>query len=317
MIELLHSAEARGAGLVHARDLAELGLNPRHIRGALSRGMLVRVARGAYAIPPHDRQHWPSELHALRVRATLPLASPNSIASHLSAAALHDLPLIGSWPTSVHTTVPGARGGSSSKGIIRHTSAQQVAAVRQHGVSVTSIARTIVDVAATQSLLIAVTMCDSALHRRLVTIDELADELLAIGRSRGRRRAADCLAFADGLAESPGESATRVNAWQLGYELPQLQIPVATRRGNYSVDLGWESARLFGEFDGKVKYTRDSMMKGKTIDAVVFEEKQREDAIRAATDRSFVRLLWREVLNVRVLNAILSDAGVPRRIRTV
>lgn len=316
MIELIRIAEARGAGIVHARDLSELGLNSRHIRTAISLGMLARVTRGAYAVPPEGRPHWPRELHALQVRATMQLASRNSVASHLSAASLHELPLIGPWPTRVHATVAGARGGSSSDGIVRHAGAAPIAETRQHGVRVTSVARTLVDVAATQSLLIAVTMCDAALHRGLLTVDELANELTTSRRAHGRRRAEECFALADGRAESPGESASRVNAWLLGYELPELQVPVNTRRGHYRVDLGWEVARLFGEFDGKVKYTRDSMVKGKAIDEVVFEEKQREDAIRAATQRTFVRLLWREVLNVREFNSILGEAGVPRRSRT-
>lgn len=45
-------------------------------------------------------------------------------------------------------------------------------------------------------------------------------------------------------------------------------------------DFGWEERRLVGEFDGRIKYGR-LLEPGQEPGDAVFEEKRREDAVRA------------------------------------
>ena len=315
MRELIEVAEASGGGLVLAARLAALGLNSRHIRRAVEAGLLVRIARGVYARPPGSRPFRPDELHSLRVRGAAALHSRDAVVSHLSAAALHGLPLIGPWPSRVEVSVAGAAGGSSSAGIRRHTPAEPPDETVLDGVRVTSLARTLVDVACTSSMLVGVTMIDAALHSDRVTKDALVEQLARAPQRTGLRRALQSVEFADRRAESPGESLTRVRAWQLGFEAPDLQVAVSTRIGSFVVDFGWAACALFGEFDGAVKYTRAEFMRRRSIDAVVGDEKRREDAIRAATGRRFIRITWAEALSAPILHGILGAAGVARRLR--
>ncbi|MGV8886413.1 MAG: type IV toxin-antitoxin system AbiEi family antitoxin domain-containing protein [Microbacteriaceae bacterium] len=306
-------AEARGHGLILATHLHELGVNSRRVRRALAAGELVRVHRGAYARPPSDRALWPGELHALRVRAAMALEPRNAVVSHVSAAASHGLPLIGPWPSRVHVSVAGARSGSSSAGIARHIPAVAPDEVQVGGVRVTSLARTLVDVASTNSFLAGVTMMDAALRAGGVTKDELANELLNARFRVGVRRAHESIAFADARSHMPGESLTRVRAWELGFERPELQIAVTTRLGQSEVDFGWESCALLAEFDGEVKYTRGEYLRGRTAVQALVDEKAREDAIRAQTGRRFLRIVWSEALSAPILERMLRESGVSQR----
>lgn len=78
--------------------------------------------------------------------------------------------------------------------------------------------------------------------------------------------------------------------------------------------LHWEETRVVGEFDGRDKYLKPEYLRGRTPSDVVFEEKVREDRIRA-TDRNVVRWVWDELNSPGRLERILLDAGVPLRRR--
>ena len=313
MLDALAIAEVRGNGLIHFADLLELGVTSRQVRRAMGEGYLIRVHRGVYARPPENDLTPARDLHRLKVRATYSLAGPDSIVSHLSAAAMHGLPLIGRWPDRVHVSRVDAEGGSSSPGIVSHRTDDIPEMVMTEGVIVTSIIRTLVDVACTSSFAVGVAMTDFAMRLYGLTIDELLNELERVAPEYGRKVARQAFEFADGRSGSPGESLSRVQAHLLGYEPPELQVNVTTVKGRFDVDFGWLGVRRFGEFDGLVKYTRDAYLKGRPIQDVVVEEKEREDAIRAKTGNSFVRWLWKDALVPAVFDRILREAGVPRR----
>lgn len=312
MIDEIAIAEVRGSGLIYSADLTDLGLHPRMVRQAIDDGLLLRLRRGVYARAPIGRALWPRELHALTARATLSLSSDENVASHLTAAALHRLPLIGRWPATAHVLKVGAAGGSSSSGITRHRVDRAIETVTIDGVVTTTLDRTLIDVASSSPLLVAVTMMDAAIRSGAIDKDHLAREFEAICPPRRARTVWNAIEFSDGRSASPGESLCRVRAWELGFEVPQLQTTVVTRLGDFDVDFDWPEARLFGEFDGKVKYTRDAFMKGRSIDEVVLDEKAREDAIRSSTGNSFIRCIWREALDPAVFGRMLDEAGVPR-----
>lgn len=66
-----------------------------------------------------------------------------------------------------------------------------------------------------------------------------------------------------------------------GVPLPELQRELRDDAGRLiaRVDFWWEEKRLVGEFDGKVKYTRDLAPDG-DVPRVVWAEKKREDRVR-------------------------------------
>ena len=312
MLDALEIAEIRGHGLLHSADLIELGVTSRLIRRALGEGVLVRVHRGVYALPKPNESLKPSELHRLQVRATIGLAGPDSVVSHLSAAAMHGLPLIGTWPKRVHVSRVGSLGGSSSPGIVSHRARDIPEITMIDDVAVTTLTRTVVDVASTCSFVIAVAMIDHALRVGGLTKEAVLAECDRVGLEFGKRKVFDAVEFSDERSGSPGESLSRVHAHLLGFAAPDLQVEVTTVRGKFDVDFGWLTARRFGEFDGIVKYTRAAYLKGRTVEQVVIAEKEREDSIRAKTGHTFVRWLWKDALNPAVFDRILREAEVPR-----
>ena len=157
------------------------------------------------------------------------------------------------------------------------------------GLPVTSAARTVADLGRTLPFEVALVPADGALFRRLVTPDALA-EAVARGARRPRNGAARrVVAFADGQAESPGETRSRVAIRRAGLPAPVLQYPV----GGLRCDFGWEEHRTVAEFDGKIKYGR-CLRPGQSPGDAVFAEKVREDAVR---DRGLqvVRWIWAEL----------------------
>ncbi len=75
----------------------------------------------------------------------------------------------------------------------------------------------------------------------------------------------------------------------------------------------WEAERLLGEFDGRVKYGR-LLRPGQEPGDVVFEEKRREDAMRAE-DWGMVRWTWDDIDRDGVLAGRVGRALRARRRR--
>ncbi len=164
MSELLDVASALGGGLISAADLNQLGIESHGLHSMVASGRLVRIRQGIYvgaeAWQAADRH----ERYRLFVRATAASGRRPATVSHLSAAAMHGLPIIGPWPTAVHVIDPDASGGSHGRSVIRHRHVQHTDAVEMGGITVTPLLRTLVDVAATSRFLVAVTMIDHVLH---------------------------------------------------------------------------------------------------------------------------------------------------------
>lgn len=129
---------------------------------------------------------------------------------------------------------------------------------------------------------------------------------------RGAGAARRVIGFANGLSGSPGESLSRVRIHELRFPAPILQQGFIDARGRIIVDFWWPGFNLAGEFDGLVKYHRAEYMSGQTIEDVVVKEKLREDRLRRVGP-SVSRWIWAEASRVRPLDAILTQAGLPRR----
>lgn len=121
----------------------------------------------------------------------------------------------------------------------------------------------------------AVTVADAALRRAahphpdvppaFVTHDDLRSELQNIAPTHGRTKARAVIEFANGLADRPGESMSRVSLMRSGLPAPDLQVGLAGASGRvWIVDFWWPDHKLIGEFDGKWKYTDPEFMGGRT-----------------------------------------------------
>jgi len=137
------------------------------------------------------------------------------------------------------------------------------------GLPATSLARTVWDCLTTLPPGDALVAADAAL-RAGVSRQQL--ESYARPGGRGHSRALTALRFADGGAESPGESMCRYRLLRAGLPVPETQVAVSTRLGTFWGDLGWPQWRLIVEYDGRVKYREQPA-------EVLIREKRRHDAL--------------------------------------
>jgi hypothetical protein len=242
------------------------------------------------------------------------------VLSHQSAAAIWGIPVLGDSRGLVHVLTTVAAGTRTENGFRRH--AADIAeddVVERDGVRVTSLHRTLIDLARDMPFASAVVSLDWSLRPPVehapprTIIGELQEYFDQFPSPRNRRRVHRALEFASPLAGSPGESASRAVTHELGFPAPILQFEVTDRRGVAGIaDFGWPEHALLGEFDGLVKYTRDMTRPGENVDAIVVREKIREDRMRA-TGRRMTRWLWKDVMQPALLHQQLSDAGLRRR----
>jgi len=260
-------------------DLAARGLVDGDLARLRRAGDLERVRRGAY-VRPDDVERSPEEQHRVLIAATMPQLGSGAVLSHASGAVLRDLPVWREALGSVHVTRPRRGGGGRRTVLRRHTSPLDPDEVGEvDGWPVTALARTVVDHARSVPFEQGVAAADRALALGLdPVLLQAALEREAGWPGAGRaRRVAD---FADGRAESAGESVSRVVLARLGLMPEDLQLAVVDGvRVVGRVDFAWPEHRTIGEFDGRLKYGR-LLRKGEDIVQVVYREKVREDLLR-------------------------------------
>jgi hypothetical protein len=110
----------------------------------------------------------------------------------------------------------------------------------------------------------------------------------------GSRSAGRVTVFADGLAESVGESRGRVKIAAAGLPAPELQVEMCDDFGLVvaRVDFLFRAMRTIGEFDGRIKYRLAGA--GSDLEEVLWREKRREDALRAL-GYEVVRFTWADL----------------------
>jgi hypothetical protein len=281
------------------RQLRERGYSHTEIARRVRAGELARIRTGAYEIPAGRRSD--PDQHYRLIRATAPQIQSGSVISHGSAAVLHRLP---TWPAAldrVHVTRDRGSGARRRAWVFVHGAglpADDITVI--DGIAVTSLSRTVLDLARTLPWEQAVAAGDRALALGL----EPGTLVAGLGRMKrwpGACQARRVVEVLDPLSESPGESVSRVRCLEQGLPRPTLQYVVRDRRGHdvARCDFAWEELRTVGEFDGKVKYGR-LLRPGERIEDIVFAEKQREDAIR---DEGWqvVRWLWSDLYRPEVI----------------
>jgi Protein of unknown function (DUF559) len=220
----------------------------------VQRGVLVPVGRGVYA---RTKVATPRGEQALQVAAALAVGKPGAVGSHHSAAVIHGLDLLDRplRETAV-THPPGLGSGTRRPGVRVHVAALPDGHVTvTRGVRVTSVARTVVDLARTSPFQSGVVVADSALRTKQTTKAELKAVIEACARWPGLRRASQVVKFSDGKSESVLESISRVALREQGIPPPELQEWVGGNgRWLGRVDFLWRRYATIGEADGAVKY---------------------------------------------------------------
>jgi len=228
---------------VSRQQLFGLGFSEAAIQRRITVGRLVIVEQGVFAVAPvleHD--DW-----GHRMGATL--TAPGSVLSHLSAAAAWGL--LSSPRRLVTVTRPGSGGPRLHGGIVAHRSStlEGECTVLQ-GVPITSVARTLLDLARSVSDRALARAVREAVRLGLITLPSLGDTLGAYRRRRGARRLAATVARYSGLPVERARSGAEIRALEVlcaaGRPLPRLNVRVAGEEA----DLSWPVPRLIVEVDG-------------------------------------------------------------------
>jgi len=164
-------------GLLSRRQAREVGLSPTQIEGLLARGSWVRVLPSVYraAAAPES---WPQPLMAAFL-----WAKGKAVISRQAAAALWEFENY--WRTRVELS--GLSKLSPPPGVVYHRVTRLAAAdlTIRRGIRVTSVARTLVDLAAVVTPRTLERTLDEGLRRQMVTLKALRHCIERNGR-RGR-----------------------------------------------------------------------------------------------------------------------------------
>lgn len=279
----------------------------------------VSIYRGVYVRDDLWRSMTNDAQYVMRLAAAREIA-PGAVFSHDSAAALWRLPAVMPWPRRAHIAQSRSAPAKSNSVFLRHTARVPLQTVSIDGFDVTGLARTVVDIAATSSLGAAVTMADAALRRTVhplagvpitsITPADLFAELGQLAISHGSARARKAIEIADGAADRPGESMSRVAMTIAKITMPLLQVDRYGASGRrYVVDFWWPHCGVIGEFDGNSKYTDPEFLRGRTPEQALRDEKAREDDLRAA-GYGMSRWGWDLAVSPAGLRSHLASAGV-------
>ncbi|PUB25333.1 hypothetical protein C8K30_10778 [Promicromonospora sp. AC04] len=267
------------------------------LRRALAAREIERLRRGAYtAVDSGETGLQKADQARRRAKRTVVAVhrqlTAHHVVSHESAALLHGAPV---WkvPRSVHLIQRYGAKADAAPDVVRHRSAlSDDEVITLGGVPVTSLVRTVLDCVSTLPPLDGLVLADWALSRGIQREDLVAALEVRADR-RHRRRARLVLELGDGGAQSPWETRTRYVLLRAGFPRPRTQVPVVTRLGTFHADIGWDDWGPLVEFDGFVKYQDGVLNPGYDADAARFDEKRREDAIRAA-GRRLLRITARD-----------------------
>jgi len=269
-------------------------------------GELISLRRGVYLAGPEpnhaDGRHRP------RICAAMTELAHGAVVSHASAALLHGLPTWRTPLTRVQVTRPRRSGGRRDPLLHMRTAPLLPAEiVTVEGVPVTSVARTVVDLARTHCFESGVVTTDAALALGLATAEGLESMLARCKGWPGSPKARRTIAFADARSESVGESRSRAAIAEAGLPSPVPQWEVRTADGRLigRTDFGWPKYGVVGEFDGMVKYSR--ALTGQDPAEAVFDEKRREDALRAL-GLTVIRWTWHDLAEFAPIAARLNKA---------
>ena len=264
---------ARQHGVVANWQMLELGYGPGAIKYQTASGRLHQLHRGVYAVG-----HAALSLRAHLIAAVFS-AGPWAVLSHRSAAMLWGL--LTDSRAVIDVTTPD-RGRASRQRVkvhrVRRLEPDDRAVV--DGIPITSIARTLVDVAATATPRELRYALEQAERLRLL-------DLRTIARHRGR---AGTAALTAALAEMQEPANTNPGIERVFLDLcddagiprPLTNVFVA----GYNVDAVWHEHRVVVELDSRSNHTTTR----------AFEEDRVRDATLQLAGYRVIRISWRRLV---------------------
>jgi hypothetical protein len=289
-------------GVFSRAEALDLGETDKSLARARRAGVIVRLRRGRYVSAETYSACDERGKHLLRARAALDSQLGEAVLAGVSAAALYGFDLYDQDLSDVHLLRMDGVKPHNAASTNHHAVTLPITDNDVHvvgGIRLVSPARAVWEVACRSSLEGGVVTADSALRLDPSLGGPLAELAARFAFVPGSRQARAAINLADGRAESPGESVTRVQFHRYRIPMPELQYAVVNHRGEVAgeADFYWEDARHLGEFDGKVKYLK-FLRAGESPSDCVFREKRREDSMRAGL-RGMSRFTWADVMPQR------------------
>ncbi|GGG00076.1 hypothetical protein GCM10007304_12500 [Rhodococcoides trifolii] len=269
--------------IIRRADAIARGVTDSELRSYCRTGTYRQLIRGVYVERAEFDALTPSAQHRLTARAVL--ASDAAVLSHVTAAVVHGIDVWNIPLDYVHVTRNRSTGGRLEGARHVHSSPySDDETVVKDGLRITSVARTIADIARTVPFEEAVCAADCAARRFGLTREHIEECLDRRPTHPGNRRARRVAAFMDRRSESVGESRSRV---MLADFEPSLQDEFPCEGRMVRVDFLIKK-RVVGGFDGRMKY------QGKDADDVLWAEKRRENALRGL-GLEVVRWTWADL----------------------
>lgn len=276
-----------------------VGIAPQVLARLVTARKCYPITRGWYAVrQPADAM----ERHRLAATALAFKFAGHAVVGHHSALVRLGLPTFSADLRTVHLTRTDDGCNRRSKDVQLHLRLPGLTTGEAGGLLRAAPRPISVAYAAVQAGLLgepraALVAADAALHRGLVTDEQLADAVAAMSGLTGIGPVRAILQQADGRIESPGETLLGHAVRSLGLVLvPQYAVSVEGSR--YRADFGVVGTRLLLEFDGKTKYADREAL---------FAEKRREDALRRAR-WIVVRFTWDDLMRPGRLRHMIRTA---------
>lgn len=285
-------------GLFLRREAMDAGLDDRALGRLGAAGVVHRIRHGVYL----DAARWLSlderGQHRLMVRAELKVNRAPAVVSHVSAVLEHVPAYWGLDLTKVHLTRHASRVVGRAAGVVQHRGklrdGDTVAGV---GVTLTSPARSLLELTTVTSPEAALVTANAILHAGLCDADDVwARYRAGIDRWPHTLSTNLVLRLMDHRIESVGESRTSYLMWRAGLPVPVPQFEVRDHRGAIvaRLDFALPEHKVWIEFDGKEKYLQH-LREGEKPGDAVFREKKREDLVRRLTGWRCIRITWADL----------------------
>ncbi len=276
-------------GIFRSADAAAAGIDGSELRRLRASGECHRLLRGWYSV------EWPvDDATGHRLRTTALVRHLGRVCpSHHSLLILRGLPTLKADLACVHLTRLADTASRHRTGAVIHPQVD----------GPVTLAQAIVQTGQLNGPLDALVAADAALHRALVTADDIERAVARFTRHPHSAAVRRILALADARTESPGETLLRRIMLDGGLHVTP-QHPVQDGSVTWRADFVVDGTMVLVEFDGLVKYAG--------ADDLV-AEKRREDRLRAL-GYEVVRVMWADLEHPeRILRAICQAIARSRR----
>ncbi len=252
-------------GHIHHRQLLRLGLTASGISVRRQTGKLIRVHQGVYAVG-HVQRSDPA-----RADAAVMACGERAALSHDSAAALHGLRR---WPPTpeISSALKHERPGITAH---RTRTLTRADVTTRHGIRVTTVARTIADIA---SRLTDIEL-ERAIHEARRNRDLPDAQLARLYELCGR--AARVFDSAEAPSRSVFQHALKAFLRTRDLPLPEFEAPWH----GYEVDAFYEAEKLIVELDGYRDHSQPDR----------FEQDRLRDALALELGFVTLRITWKRL----------------------